>query len=176
MWLINGNELKQRLLAERDKIPYMLPGAVYEFGVPRRNHHGDSMRGGIRKALRCLEQCEHINAVPVDDECGHWEVDENYLYPIYKCSVCKEEFVTMDGTPADNLWNYCPNCGKKMVADEPKDDESEEDDDWERYCADKCYECSAYGDDYYTDENGELVSACSDCSYNSSNWEDDWDD
>ena len=28
---------------------------------------------------------------------------------------------------------------------------------------DDCYECSGYGDDYYTDNNGELVSRCSEC-------------
>ena len=27
------------------------------------------------------------------------------------------------------------------------------------------YECSGYGDDYYVDENGELVSACDDCPH-----------
>jgi len=27
----------------------------------------------------------------------------------------------------------------------------------------KCYECKCYGDDYYFDDNGDLVSACSEC-------------
>ena len=31
---------------------------------------------------------------------------------------------------------------------------------------DRCYECGGYGDDYYLDENGELVSSCSDCPFN----------
>lgn len=31
---------------------------------------------------------------------------------------------------------------------------------------DRCYECTGYGDDYYFDENGELVWACADCIYN----------
>ena len=35
---------------------------------------------------------------------------------------------------------------------------------------DYCYECSGYGDDYYVDENGELVCACEDCPFN------DWDE
>lgn len=30
---------------------------------------------------------------------------------------------------------------------------------------DRCYECSGYGDDYYTDENGDLVPACYDCPF-----------
>ena len=31
---------------------------------------------------------------------------------------------------------------------------------------DICYECEGYGDDYYFDENGELVCACDDCWVN----------
>lgn len=42
--------------------------------------------------------------------------------------------------------------------------------DWD----DHCYECTGYGDDYSTDENGELVSNCDDCPFNSSR--NDWDD
>ena len=49
-------------------------------------------------------------------ECAEWEEieDDWNMETIYKCSACKEEFVTIDGTPADNLWNYCPNCGARM--------------------------------------------------------------
>ena len=32
--------------------------------------------------------------------------------------------------------------------------------------ADRCYECTGYGDDYYTDENREWHSACDDCPWN----------
>lgn len=39
-----------------------------------------------------------------------WNVDDYY----YTCSACGEDFVTIDGTPSDNLWNFCPNCGAKM--------------------------------------------------------------
>ena len=31
---------------------------------------------------------------------------------------------------------------------------------------DICYECQGYGDDYYFDEDGELVCACDDCPNN----------
>lgn len=50
-------------------------------------------------------------------EFGEWEEieDDWNTETIYKCSVCKGEFVTIDGTPADNLWNYCPHCGAKMM-------------------------------------------------------------
>lgn len=36
---------------------------------------------------------------------------------------------------------------------------------WEDYCADRCYECTGYGDDWYIDGNGEPVNACNDCPY-----------
>lgn len=38
---------------------------------------------------------------------------------------------------------------------------------------DRCYECSGYGDDYYIDDDGELVCACWDCPFNERNTEDD---
>ena len=55
-------------------------------------------------------------------ECAEWEEieDDWNMETIYKCSACKEEFVTIDGTPADNLWNYCPHCGAKMMPKPPK--------------------------------------------------------
>lgn len=36
-------------------------------------------------------------------------------------------------------------------------------DDWDDY--DYCYECTGYGDDYYFDEDGELVCACDECPF-----------
>lgn len=39
---------------------------------------------------------------------------------------------------------------------------------------DYCYECTAYGDDYYLDEDGEWVSRCEDCPFNSAH-EDNWE-
>ena len=61
------------------------------------------------------------NGVTVQ-ECAEWEEieDDWNMETIYKCSACKEEFVTIDGTPADNLWNYCPHCGAKMLPQPPK--------------------------------------------------------
>lgn len=31
---------------------------------------------------------------------------------------------------------------------------------------DYCYECTGYGDDYYIDDDGELVCRCSECTFN----------
>lgn len=44
---------------------------------------------------------------------------------------------------------------------------NDDDDDY-----DMCYECTGYGDDYYEDEDGELVPACDSCPFNENNWED----
>lgn len=35
------------------------------------------------------------------------------------------------------------------------------------YQYDPCYECQAYGDDYYVDDDGELVCACDGCPFDS---------
>lgn len=34
---------------------------------------------------------------------------------------------------------------------------------------DYCWECGAYGDDYYIDDDGELIWRCPECPY----WEED---
>ena len=106
--LIDADELKQRILEERDKIPRTLPSAIYEFGIEQPNRHGDSMRGGIRKALRCMEQCKTVDAVPVVH--GRWEWLTEDFYNCTHCGTINHVKEVM-GRPA---YDYCPNCGAKM--------------------------------------------------------------
>lgn len=42
---------------------------------------------------------------------------------------------------------------------------------------DRCYECSAYGDDYYIDDDGELVCYCPECQrlFDDEWYDDEWD-
>lgn len=42
------------------------------------------------------------------------------------------------------------------------------------YCYDYCYECSGYGDDYYLNDDGELVCRCPECPNNREDEEDIW--
>ena len=35
-----------------------------------------------------------------------------------------------------------------------------------------CYECSGYGDNYYEDEDGELICRCPECPMNPNSWDD----
>lgn len=44
---------------------------------------------------------------------------------------------------------------------------------WEDIVDDRCYECTGYGDDYYLNEDGEMVSNCTNCPWNSAN-DDEW--
>ena len=64
--LIDANEVVKAILEERDKIPY-------ELVSEKPFKHGNSMRGGIRKALRCIEQAPTVDAVLVVRcrECKH---------------------------------------------------------------------------------------------------------
>ena len=58
MRLIDANKVVKDIISERDKIPY-------ELVSEKPFKHGNSMRGGIRKALRCIEQAQTVDAVPV---------------------------------------------------------------------------------------------------------------
>ena len=84
--LIDANEVVKAILAERDKIPRTVPAAPYELVAEKPYNHGNSMRGGIRKALRCVEQAPTVDAVPVVRcrECKYWQ-DNNGSYPHDEC-------------------------------------------------------------------------------------------
>ena len=50
---------------------------------------------------------------------GHWIEQEGYDWDTYyDCSECGESFYPIDGTPTDNLYNFCPNCGADMRGEE----------------------------------------------------------
>lgn len=85
MRLIDANEVVKAILAERDKIPY-------ELVSEKPFKHGNSMRGGIRKALRCIEQAPTVDAVLV-----------------VRCRECKKHSEA-NGKHYCKFWRmYCPD-------------------------------------------------------------------
>lgn len=66
------------------------------------------------KAICLLHDMPAADVAPVVH--GRWEdsVDEWYGTDVYTCSKCRDSYVLVEGTPKENLWNYCPNCGVKM--------------------------------------------------------------
>lgn len=67
-----------------------------------------------------LEPSQYIETLPAADVApvvhGRWEdsIDEWFETDVYTCSKCRESYVLVEGTPKENLWHYCPNCGAKM--------------------------------------------------------------
>ena len=61
---------------------------------------------------------EIINLPPADVapvRHGRWEErDDGFGGTYYHCSVCGEDWCTIDGTPAENGMRYCPQCGARM--------------------------------------------------------------
>lgn len=79
--------------------------AVKELSV---EYLGDSEK--IKEAKRIA-----IKALKQEPKTGHWIEKEGFDGDIYyDCSECGEAFCLIDGTPKDNLYNFCPNCGAKM--------------------------------------------------------------
>lgn len=101
--LIDANKVVKAILAERDKIPY-------ELVSEKPFKHGNSMRGGIRKALRCIEQAPTVDVVPV-----------------VRCRECRYRFKnnghSKDGCPIidANIWmdddDFCSHGERKEGAD-----------------------------------------------------------
>lgn len=65
-------------------------------------------------AKRVIAEMPAADVAPVVH--GRWEdsTDEWFGTDVYTCSKCRESYVLVEGTPKQNLWNYCPNCGAKM--------------------------------------------------------------
>ena len=70
----------------------------------------------LLKNVEC-DECQHFKDRSrfVELKSAEWIEDEDmYGDPIYHCSNCNEHFVLEEGTPTDNCYFYCPNCGAKM--------------------------------------------------------------
>lgn len=70
--LIDANAVVRAISEEKHAIPVTVPEASHELVPEKPYKHGEAMRGGIRKALRCIEQAPTVDAVPVNhDELNH---------------------------------------------------------------------------------------------------------
>lgn len=62
-----------------------------------------------------MEYIDKIPPVNPQTKTGHWIEQEDFNGDTYyDCSECGESFCLIEGTPIDNLYQYCPNCGAKM--------------------------------------------------------------
>ena len=102
---IDADELKRRILFERDKIPFEVPCAVYELRKSKPNHHGNAMRGGVKRALRCMEQTPTITLADLRPK-GRWIAQDETLTK-FMCSVCESKNY-------GGYEKFCPNCGADM--------------------------------------------------------------
>ena len=74
-------------------------------------------KGTIQEAIKMVSFPEYTPSADVAPvRHGRWEdsIDEWFGTDVYTCSKCRESYVLVEGTPKENLWNYCPNCGAKM--------------------------------------------------------------
>lgn len=72
------------------------------------------MEEDFKRAIRTIPAGTIIDVATVVH--GRWEdsTDEWFGTDVYTCSNCRESYVLVEGTPKQNLWYHCPNCGAKM--------------------------------------------------------------
>ena len=117
MRLIDATRLVKLALLERDKIPLTIVER-YSFGTQSPNRHGQSMRGGIRKVLRLIEQAPTVDAVPIVRCVDCWKRGG------YHCPMFFEEQTFNDDDGYDWMDHdqttddgFC-HCGERMDAKE----------------------------------------------------------
>lgn len=73
-------------------------------------------------SMSVLYAINKVPSVKPQPKTGHWIEQEDFNGDTYHdCSKCGESFCLIEGTPTDNLYKYCPNCGAKMI--EPQESE-----------------------------------------------------
>ena len=64
-------------------------------------------------ALDAVVDAPTLDYAPVRH--GEWLEQEDFCGDTYyTCSACKNDWVCIDGTTAENGMHYCPNCGARM--------------------------------------------------------------
>lgn len=111
MRLVDATALVADVLKERDKIPLVLPAAIYELRKEKPSIRGELMRGGIRKALHCIENAPTIDAAPVV-RCKDCEYNYETITHLY---LCRSPGVCADCIVSPNF--YCAE-GKRKEPDE----------------------------------------------------------
>ena len=79
-----------------------------------KEHANEHFICGIETVLEYAESLPTADVAPVVH--GRWEdsIDEWFGTDVYTCSKCRESYVLVEGTPKENLWHFCPNCGARM--------------------------------------------------------------
>ena len=62
------------------------------------------------------EELKRVPSVQPKQKTGQWIFMKDC--EDWFCSNCKDIFMLLEGTPKDNNYNYCPNCGAKMEVKE----------------------------------------------------------
>ena len=78
----------------------------------------------VRETVEVIDEYigELPSVNPQEQKTGHWIEKDGFDGDVYyDCSECGESWTTIEGTPWDNEWNYCPNCGCRMVEGSDKE-------------------------------------------------------
>ena len=96
---------------------YIEREAIEKF-IEKGLNNPDKLKAYGFDAIEILSEVHFMPAADVAEvKRGEWIDlhDENVLYEqTYICSACGEWFVIEAGTPKENGYKYCPNCGARM--------------------------------------------------------------
>ena len=103
---VDKEELKKALRYDRQQ---------YEKGYADAKQAAIDALSTPRGILYPIRTIESLPSAQPERKTGKWENVEGWDGDVlYRCSECGTEFVLIDGTPEENDYHFCPNCGARM--------------------------------------------------------------
>lgn len=106
---LQGYEDEQLLINALESLPSAEPTGDLISRQAVLSLFPNSFYSGLAKQINALP------SAPDSRQRGEWEPLTDYIGNEYfECSKCHDAFYVEFGTPEDNNYNFCPNCGARM--------------------------------------------------------------
>lgn len=122
-YVLGQGILNSTLDAIEEKIMQLLPDydSISRRGAIDRIERTYSSLAYQEDGFNRQDAIDILKRMPPKQKTGEWIFwDDDPDANTYECPECHEPFTLIEGTPAENEYNFCPKCGARLIEGEGK--------------------------------------------------------